>query len=153
MKPHNNQDLIQGWRALSRIHVDIMNTLEGAFQAKHQLSVSEFTVLLVLSETPKNNMRIQQLADEVGLSQSAMSRLVVRLEADRCGVLERYICETDRRGVWIRLTEKGKQRFEEVRSTYQETIINAFSNEEIEKNLIVLSRSLQKKDRNKTEHV
>jgi DNA-binding MarR family transcriptional regulator len=152
MKPHNKQDLIQGWRALSRIHVDIMNTLEGVFQVKHQLSVSEFNVLLVLSETPKNNMRIQQLADEVGLSQSAMSRLVVRLEADRCGVLERYICETDRRGVWIRLTEKGKKRFEEVRSTYQETIINAFSKEEIEKNLLELTRSLQK-DRNKTEHV
>ncbi len=142
----NKQKLIHGWRALSRIHMDIMNTLEGILQEKYQLSVSEFNVLLVLSETSEKKMRIQQLADEVGLSQSAMSRLVTRLEAETCGVLERYICEADRRGVWTRLTEKGIHRFKEVSSTYQETLINSLSKEEAVKELVILSSSLQKDD-------
>ncbi|MFS0917618.1 MarR family winged helix-turn-helix transcriptional regulator [Brevibacillus sp. 179-C 1.1 NHS] len=144
MKSNDNQDLIHGWRALSRIHLSIMSSLEGVLQTKHQLSVSEFTVLLALAETPEKKMRIQQLADEVGLSQSAMSRLVARLEADNCGVLQRYVCEADRRGVWIRMTEKGLQRYDDVSSTFQETIIQAFRKEEIEKDLAIMSNTLQK---------
>jgi DNA-binding transcriptional LysR family regulator len=53
-------------------------------------------------------MRMHHLAEEVHLSQSALSRLVSRLERD--GLLSRSMCEDDRRGIFVTLTDLGRQR-------------------------------------------
>lgn len=127
----DKQTFMQGWRAFSRIHGYIIQGLEKDLQARHGLSMSEFLVLLTLSETDENKMRLQQLADTVGLSQSAMSRLAARLEAETLGAVERYICEADRRGVWIRLTDGGIHQCREALSTYEETLSNVLMNTQI----------------------
>lgn len=49
--------------------------------------------------------RVQEIADRVHLSQSALSRLIGRLEKD--GLVERCMCPQDRRGVRVSLTPKG----------------------------------------------
>ena len=48
---------------------------------------------------------MNQVADAVVLSQSATTRLVTRLE-DR-GLLTRYLCPTDRRGIYTNVTDAG----------------------------------------------
>jgi DNA-binding MarR family transcriptional regulator len=48
----------------------------------------------------------------VHLSQSALSRLIGRLEKD--GLVERSVCAEDRRGVWVTLTPKGRALHAEV---------------------------------------
>jgi DNA-binding MarR family transcriptional regulator len=58
---------------------------------------------------------MKQVADAVVLSQSATTRLVTRLE-DR-GLLERYLCPTDRRGIYTNVTEAGLRLLEEARPT------------------------------------
>lgn len=45
----------------------------------------------------EHHLRMSQVARAAALSNSATSRLVERLEA--CGLLRRYLCATDRRGV------------------------------------------------------
>ncbi|TWV18144.1 MarR family winged helix-turn-helix transcriptional regulator, partial [Streptomyces albidoflavus] len=54
-------------------------------------------------------------ADAVVLSQSATTRLVSRLE-DR-GLLSRYLCPTDRRGIYTDVTPAGKALLDEARPT------------------------------------
>jgi DNA-binding MarR family transcriptional regulator len=49
------------------------------------------------------------------LSQSATTRLVTRLE-DR-GLLSRYLCPTDRRGIYTNVSEAGLELLEEARPT------------------------------------
>jgi DNA-binding MarR family transcriptional regulator len=49
----------------------------------------------------------------VHLSQSALSRLVGRLEKD--GLVSRGICAEDRRGVRVSLTDAGRERHAEAR--------------------------------------
>ncbi|CAM5598684.1 hypothetical protein SVIOM74S_00494 [Streptomyces violarus] len=49
---------------------------------------------------------MQNLAGRVHLSQSALSRLIARLEKD--GLVTRSVCVEDRRGVWVALTSKGR---------------------------------------------
>jgi DNA-binding MarR family transcriptional regulator len=49
---------------------------------------------------------VQNLVGRVHLSQSALSRLIGRLEKD--GLVERSVCVEDRRGVWVTLTRKGR---------------------------------------------
>lgn len=57
--------------------------------------------------------RVQDLADRVHLSQSALSRLVARLEKD--GLVDRSTCSEDRRGVRVTLTGAGRRRYEQTR--------------------------------------
>jgi DNA-binding MarR family transcriptional regulator len=52
--------------------------------------------------------RVQQLASEVHLSQSALSRVIARLE--KAGLVERAMCAEDRRGIFVQLTAAGAQR-------------------------------------------
>jgi DNA-binding MarR family transcriptional regulator len=68
-------------------------------------------VLDRLAEEPNHEYRLQDLAESVHLSQSALSRLADRLE--RHGLVQRCICEDDRRGIIVVLTEAGAQRHAE----------------------------------------
>ncbi|MFI1798461.1 MarR family winged helix-turn-helix transcriptional regulator [Streptomyces sp. NPDC020379] len=110
--------LAQGWCALSALHGRIEAHIERALQTGHDLSVREFSVLDVLSRQHSGeggHLRMNQVADSVVLSQSATTRLVNRLE-DR-GLLTRYLCLTDRRGIYTDVTEAGLALLAEARPT------------------------------------
>lgn len=98
MSTNHKQDLITSWLSLTQTQAMITNELEQTLQQQHDLSLNEFYVLLFLFEAPEKKLRLQQLQAMVGLSQSAISRLVSRFEAKGCGAMQRAICENDRRG-------------------------------------------------------
>lgn len=58
---------------------------------------------------------MKQVADAVVLSKSAATRLITRLE-DR-GLLARYPCPTDRRGIYTDVSEAGLKLLAEARPT------------------------------------
>jgi DNA-binding MarR family transcriptional regulator len=91
MKNNQEKKYLDNWLSITNIQMGITNELESALQKNHNLSLKEFYVLYFLSKTSDKQLRLQQLQDMVGLSQSAISRLVVRLEAKSCGVLQRQI--------------------------------------------------------------
>ncbi|MFJ4687869.1 MarR family winged helix-turn-helix transcriptional regulator [Streptomyces sp. NPDC091377] len=110
--------LAQGWCALSLLHDRIAAHIERALQSGHGLSVREYSLLDVLNrqhEGEGGHLQMKQVADAVVLSQSATTRLVTRLE-DR-GLLERYLCPTDRRGIYTNVTEIGRKLLKEARPT------------------------------------
>jgi DNA-binding MarR family transcriptional regulator len=83
----------------------------------HGLGASDFEVLDILASGSPGagaggEWRVQCLAGRVHLSQSALSRLVARLEKD--GLVERQVCAEDRRGVRVCLTRKGRDLHTEV---------------------------------------
>ncbi|MDT9692006.1 MarR family transcriptional regulator [Streptomyces sp. P9(2023)] len=110
--------LSQGWCALSLLHGRIESHIERALESQHALSVREYSLLDVLSRQhsgPGGHLQMKQVADAVVLSQSATTRLVTRLE-DR-GLLTRYLCATDRRGIYTDVTEDGMKLLAEARPT------------------------------------
>ncbi|MFF0054145.1 MarR family winged helix-turn-helix transcriptional regulator [Streptomyces microflavus] len=110
--------LAQGWCALSLLHGKIESRIERSLQAGHGLSAREYSLLDVLSRQhsgPGGHLQMKQVADAVVLSQSATTRLVTRLE-DR-GLLTRYLCDTDRRGIYTDVTEAGLTLLAEARPT------------------------------------
>ncbi|MFE9459781.1 MarR family winged helix-turn-helix transcriptional regulator [Streptomyces californicus] len=110
--------IAQGWCALSLLHGKIEARIERALQAGHELSVREYSLLDVLSRQHNGaggHLQMKQVADAVVLSQSATTRLVTRLE-DR-GLLTRYLCDTDRRGIYTDVTEAGLALLREARPT------------------------------------
>lgn len=61
------------------------------------------------------HLQMKQVADAVVLSQRATTRLVTRLE-DR-GLLSRYLCPTDRRGIYTDVPEAGLRLLAAARPT------------------------------------
>ncbi|MGW2266477.1 MarR family winged helix-turn-helix transcriptional regulator [Streptomyces koyangensis] len=110
--------LAQSWCALSLLHGRIETHVERALQSGHGLSTREYSLLDVLSrqhDGEGGHLQMKQVADAVVLSQSATTRLVSRLE-DR-GLLSRYLCPTDRRGIYTDVTPAGKALLDEARPT------------------------------------
>ncbi|MFC5827628.1 MarR family winged helix-turn-helix transcriptional regulator [Nonomuraea insulae] len=110
--------LAHSWSALSLLHGRIESSIERALQAAHDLSAREYSLLDVLSrqhEGEGGHLQMRQVADSVVLSQSATTRLVARLE--NRGLLSRYLCPTDRRGIYTDITDKGSRLLEEARPT------------------------------------
>jgi DNA-binding MarR family transcriptional regulator len=113
-------DLQTAWRDLMSAHARVSDALERALQTQHQLTLSEYEVLQRLAESAEGHQRMQELADEVHLSQSALSRLVARLEDD--GLATRSICDHDRRGIWACITPAGRAAQKRAEPTHHEVL-------------------------------
>ncbi|MGP4087389.1 MULTISPECIES: MarR family winged helix-turn-helix transcriptional regulator [unclassified Streptomyces] len=106
--------LEQRWRDILSAHARTMCEIDRVLHP-HGLGASDFEVLDILAtESPEegDQCRVQNLVGRVHLSQSALSRLIGRLEKD--GLVERSVCAEDRRGVWVTLTRKGRELHAEV---------------------------------------
>ncbi|MEU4176830.1 MarR family transcriptional regulator [Streptomyces sp. NPDC026589] len=115
--------IAQSWCALSLLHGKIEARIERALQSGHGLSAREYSLLDVLSRQHNGiggHLQMKQVADAVVLSQSATTRLVTRLE-DR-GLLTRYLCDTDRRGIYTDVTEAGITLLETARPTNENAL-------------------------------
>jgi DNA-binding MarR family transcriptional regulator len=117
MKPSRESALVGEWRDLLDRHARVHCALDRALNDEHELGVSEFEVLDRLANEDQCSCRIQLLADSVHLSQSALSRVVARLEAD--GLVTRAICSDDRRGIYACLTDEGRARHAAARPTHR----------------------------------
>ena len=94
--------------SLLRAHSATTRDLNAQLSAEHGLTLSDFEVLLRLSRTPDRRMRRVDLAEQVLLSASGVTRLLDGLE--RQGFVERASCDTDRRVVYAVLTDPGLDR-------------------------------------------
>ncbi|WP_369269207.1 MarR family winged helix-turn-helix transcriptional regulator [Streptomyces sp. R11] len=106
--------LEERWRDILSVHARTMCEIDRVLHP-HGLGASDFEVLDILAAaTPKEGepCRVQNLVGRVHLSQSALSRLIGRLEKD--GLVERSVCAEDRRGVYVTLTRKGRDLHAEV---------------------------------------
>lgn len=92
------------WESLFRAQVAVMRRLQSG-PAFRNLAVNEYDVLVTLSRCPSGWLRLNELNDNVLLSQSSLSRLVDRLE--KRGLVERTPAPDDGRGVLLKLTEEG----------------------------------------------
>ena len=94
--------------ALLRAHAAITRDLNAQLTVEHGLTLSDFEVLYRLSRAPGGRMRRVDLADQVLLSASGVTRLLDGLE--RQGFVERASCDSDRRVVYAVLTDVGLER-------------------------------------------
>ncbi|WP_371478029.1 MarR family winged helix-turn-helix transcriptional regulator [Kitasatospora sp. NBC_00315] len=116
--------LVADWRDLLARHAAAACALDRELGELHGLGMSEFEVLERLAEDEDaacdRLLRVQELAAMVHLSQSALSRLIGRLE--KAGLVTRKMCELDRRGIYVTLTGDGRRRYEEARPLHREVL-------------------------------
>jgi DNA-binding MarR family transcriptional regulator len=115
-KSMERDQLLDRWNELESEHARVREALEHALQREHRLSLTEYEVLRRLADSPEGHRRIQELAEEIHLSQSALSRLVQRLEDD--GYVSRSVCDHDRRGVYACVTDAGRKAQSDAHPTH-----------------------------------
>ena len=99
------------WRTFLRAHSTITRQLESELVVAHSLSLPEYGVLVTLVEAPDHRLRMTELADQVLLSRSGLTRLVDRMQ--QSGLVDRVRCPSDARGTEAALTDLGYQRLKE----------------------------------------
>lgn len=104
------------WRALATALIRVPRVLEAELEAEHHLNVTEYFVLVNLSEEPEGAVRMTDLAERGALSLSGMSRVVDRLV--RQGYVERRKCASDARGSFAALTPAGLAKLQAAYGTH-----------------------------------
>ena len=103
---------------LLEAHARLVATLGAELESAAALPLSSYEVLLRLARSEDGRLRLSELAAQVALSSSGLTRLVDRLEA--AGYLVREACETDRRGLFAVLTDEGRAVLERATAAHVE---------------------------------
>lgn len=112
------------WRGMLRVHSALVKALDAELIAAHGLPLTSYEVLINLQAAPGHRRRMAELADGVLLSRSGTTRLVDRLERD--GLLVRDACDSDGRGCFAVLTERGEEVLTRARATHLEGVRERF---------------------------
>ena len=93
---------MRAWRAYVDGGQRLMGVLNKDLQDAHDLTMAEYRVLVMLSESPDGSLRMSDLADGVLSSRSRLTHQIRRMESD--GLVERSTCIDDGRGVLAVIT-------------------------------------------------
>ena len=117
------RELLESWRGLLAAHARTQHALERALKP-FDLGVSEYEVLERLADGKfAEDRRMQELGEALHLSQSALSRVVGRLEKD--GLARRGMCAHDRRGIYVCVTDAGRERYEAAKPAHRAALAEA----------------------------
>jgi DNA-binding MarR family transcriptional regulator len=128
------------WRAFLLAHARVVRRLDEELRAEHDLTIGEYDALLTIAQAPDRRIRMRQLADEVILSKSGVTRLIDRLVDD--GLVERSACLADARGAEAVLTERGLARLRAASRTHLRGIDEHFLAVLDHEDLTAIERSL-----------
>jgi DNA-binding MarR family transcriptional regulator len=98
------------WRAFLVGTARLNEALGRQLERESDLSLSEYEVLVRLSEAAGRTLRMSLLADELAHSRSRITHTVRRLES--AGLVRREACAADGRGVNCTMTDAGYARLE-----------------------------------------
>lgn len=105
-----NSDEDAAWRALTYVANHLVKTLGEDLAQDSSLSVSEYVVLVHLSEAEGRRLRIGEVAAVAGLSPSRMSRLVEQMATD--GLVMKKQLGDDARCMAAEMTDAGLDALE-----------------------------------------
>jgi DNA-binding MarR family transcriptional regulator len=93
------------WRAFAVGVTLLLDRLDADLQRAFALSLTEYEILVRLSERPQRSMRMAELADALAHSRSRVTHTVARME--RAGLVDRSTSPEDGRGIVCTLTDRG----------------------------------------------
>jgi DNA-binding MarR family transcriptional regulator len=112
------------WVRFLRAHAALTRELGARLEADHGLTMSDFDVLIQLYHAPGHAMRRVDIARQVLLTASGITRLLDGLE--RCGLVAKKACESDARVSYAVLTDEGLRKVEEARCSHHADIDELF---------------------------
>lgn len=113
------------WRAFLNAHARVIRRIESDLADAGLPPLAWYDVLWALYRSPERRLRIHELADEVVLSRTGMSRLVGRIEA--AGMLRREPVPADGRGAYAAITDAGVALLRRMWPVYERGIEELFA--------------------------
>ncbi|MET8628489.1 MarR family transcriptional regulator [Kitasatospora sp. NPDC004669] len=110
---------------LVRAQASVVKRFDAGLSGLHGVSLSDFTMLLRLSEAPGGRMRRVDLAEALGLTASGVTRGLAPLE--RIGLVTREPAPRDARVAYAALTATGRERLTEMLTTARQVAGEVFA--------------------------
>jgi len=122
------------WVRFLRAHAALTRELSSRLEALHELTLSDFDVLVQLYYADGRRMRRIDLARSVLLTASGITRLLDGLES--AGLVAKERCDSDARVTYAVLTKSGVKKIEDARDSHladvEELFGSRFSRQERE---------------------
>lgn len=119
-----DDDEQRAWRAYVRMQSKLNARLNRQLQADSQLSLSDFVVLVHLTDVQEGSLRVTELANALEWERSRVSHQITRME--RRGLVERVDCPSDGRSAFVNLTACGRKAIEAAAPQHVETVRRLF---------------------------
>jgi DNA-binding MarR family transcriptional regulator len=133
---------LSAWAALLHVHASVVEAVEERLMAEADLPLPWHEVLVRVSRAGEDLIRMQELARSVLLSKSGLTRLADRME--QAGLIERRACPSDRRGVFIGMTDRGREALDRATPVFlaavQEHLTDRLSRDELDSLVALLER-------------
>ncbi|WP_409330587.1 MarR family winged helix-turn-helix transcriptional regulator [Trujillonella humicola] len=110
----------RAWRGLLRMTSRLDARLNRELQRTSGLSLADYDVLVLLSETEGGRMRVFEVVEALQWEQSRLSHHLARMQ--RRGLVAREECSTDRRGAFVVLGEAGRDAIERAAPAHVEVV-------------------------------
>ena len=110
----------QAWRGYLAMQTELQAHLNRRLQADSGLSLSDFAVLVTLTDTDDGRLRARELAEAMQWEKSRLSHHLGRMQ--RRGLVERQECPDDARGAFVAVTDDGRRAIERAAPPHVETV-------------------------------
>jgi DNA-binding MarR family transcriptional regulator len=132
------------WQAFLSVRRQLVEQMAEQMLTDHQLPLDWFDVLIHLADVPGRQLRQRELRDRLLLSESGVSRLLVRMA--NAGLLERTPADDDRRGVSVALTDKGAAALVAATGSHLDLVAQLFTSKLTAAEIVALQHILVKLD-------
>ena len=107
---------VRAWTRLLRAYASTTRLLSADLQEAHGLTINDYEALLVLSHAEDGRLKRVDLARNLMLTPSGITRLLRGLED--AGLVERASCATDLRITYAQLTDAGRDKLQAASSAH-----------------------------------
>jgi len=133
---------VEAWIKLIRGQSAAVKAVNAQLVADHGLTVNDFECMLLLARAEERQMRRVDLAEQLILTASGITRLLDGLEQE--GWVDRAACASDRRVTYAVLTDDGLAKLREASKSHVADLRAFFearyTNEELEQLAELLGR-------------
>ena len=123
-KPVISEDQLRAWRAFLRAHSTMLRRISQDLDAAGLPPLAWYDVLATLRDAPEARLRQVDVAEQLLLSTSGLSRLLDRIE--EAGLARRVTCPGDRRSLHLELTDEGREMLERMWPVYARGVAEDF---------------------------
>ncbi|NHB85752.1 MarR family transcriptional regulator [Tessaracoccus sp. HDW20] len=135
-----NESQQRVWRSYLLAKTHIEEYLDAELR-RFNLSLSEYELLVRLSESPDHTIRMGELAAAVGHSRSRLTHTIKRME--QAGYVTRSSCSSDGRGVQAHMTPKGFDLLKEAAPAHVDSVRRVFVDAISPEDFAALGRAMQ----------
>ena len=120
MKRKPSEEATAAWVRLIRIQTRVLGAVEQDLKKAGFPPLAWYDALLELSRNPHGAMRPVELEKQMLIPQYSTSRLVDRLVDE--GLVRRKQCTVDKRGLFVEITDAGRELQKKMWSAYSAAI-------------------------------